>query len=491
MEAYGVGTRCLKLLRNYWANQQCVARQSNYHGTAFQPSRGVTQGGVISCTVFNICVDAVVRHWLEICSEQPDIEARAGFEHRIGVALRHILTYVDDTSLGSDDPVWLQNSIQYLCECFARVGLATNTDKTEAMTCIPGSLRTHHSEAGYKRRLEGHGDDYRARKRQRMSCPECALDLAIGSLPSHLRSQHGIEAVGNTGVAFMVEIPRRYTVTYPPPVVLHCACPVEGCIYQSPNANRLRQHFASRHPRDELVITGDGSTQCGACGRMVTLYGWRRGHATSRTCAIAAQTRRQREAVQACQLAREQTFTINGDELRSVETFKYLGRIVSSTDSDWPALKKNLTKARQRWAMISRVLVRDGADARISGMFYKAAVLTILLYGSETWVWTLRMYKAAQSFHNSAARRISRLVARRQNGVWVWPPLADALKACHMHPLSVYIHRRREQIQPYLDTRATFNLCTSTERLPGTPTGLTFLWEQRELPDQNGLEEVE
>jgi hypothetical protein len=76
---------------------------------------------------------------------------------RVVELLMHFLAYVDDTSLGSQDPVWLQNSLQFLTECFARVGLSTNIDKTEAMVCIPQSLRTHHSSAGYRRRLAGHG----------------------------------------------------------------------------------------------------------------------------------------------------------------------------------------------------------------------------------------------------------------------------------------------------------------------------------------------
>jgi hypothetical protein len=42
-------------------------------------------------------------------------------------------------------------------------------------------------------------------------------------------------------------------------------------------------------------------------------------------------------AAAACQ-AREVTFTIYGQELRSVETFKYLGRPMSCTDGDAAAV---------------------------------------------------------------------------------------------------------------------------------------------------------
>lgn len=86
---------------------------------------------------------------------------------------------------------------------------------------------------------------------------------------------------------------------------------------------------------------------------MVTPFAWQQGHPTSALCSQATQTPRQAEAVAACQEASTRHFTINGNELKSVETFKYLGHIVSSTDSDWPALQKNLTKARRSRGMIS------------------------------------------------------------------------------------------------------------------------------------------
>jgi len=221
----------------------------------------------------------------------------------------------------------------------------------------------------------------------------------------------------------------------------------------------------------------------------VTANGWRRGHATSKICAANAQRRRQRERVLACQAARERRFTINGTELKSVELFKYLGKHTSTTDSDWPALQKNLAKARKRWGLISRLLVSEGASAPVSGLFYKAAILTVLLYGSESWVWTQRMYKAAESFHNHVARRISGKVGRFQNGTWTYPPIKEALKACSMHPLSMYIHRRRDRIQQHAFGRDIYEICKNTGRLPGTPTRLQFWWEQHELPGQNGLEE--
>ena len=42
-----------------------AARAGGYYGTAFGGERGVTQGDPLSPTIFNVVVEAVVRHWLE------------------------------------------------------------------------------------------------------------------------------------------------------------------------------------------------------------------------------------------------------------------------------------------------------------------------------------------------------------------------------------------------------------------------------------------
>jgi hypothetical protein len=145
--------------------------------------------------------------------------------------------------------------------------------------------------------------------------------------------------------------------------------------------------------------------------------------------------------------------------------FSYLGRIVLSTDSDWPALQKNLTKTQQRWGMISRVLCHKGTNARISVKFYKVVVLTILLHGSESWVWTCRMHKASENFHNNVARHLLWRTAWFHNGQWTCPPVADALRACGMHPIAVYIHNRLD-----ISGQAIYAACLNSTRLAETHT---------------------
>jgi hypothetical protein len=58
---YGVGTKMIQLIQNFWENAKMVCRASVNYGTPFQAGRGVTQGGPLSAKLYNVLVDAVTR----------------------------------------------------------------------------------------------------------------------------------------------------------------------------------------------------------------------------------------------------------------------------------------------------------------------------------------------------------------------------------------------------------------------------------------------
>ena len=119
----------------------------------------------------------------------------------------------------------------------------------------------------------------------------------------------------------------------------------------------------------------------------------------------------------------EHSTLIIGIVLKKVENFKYLGHQISSRDSDTPALFMNLTKAQKRLAQISNLIAREGADSVVGGRIYVAAVLAVLLYGSESWVWTSSMLNTIRGFHHCACQRLAdKRPIRRQNGTYWYCP---------------------------------------------------------------------
>ena len=139
-------------------------------------------------------------------------------------------------------------------------------------------------------------------------------------------------------------------------------------------------------------------------------------------------------------------------------------------DSDWPAVSRNLKKARQKWSMARRILARQGADARISGNLYIAVVQSILLYGSETWVLTTPMVKVLEGFHHRVIRQIAGMQPKydARTDTWTKRPIYRAYVLTGTTPIVDYIHTRQMRIANYVATRPIYDLCRNSTWRPGS-----------------------
>ena len=117
LEGYGVGPSARRLLTTYWLRLTMVARVVGYYGEAFKGARGVTQGDLLSPTIFNVVVDAVVRHWIEGLVTENEEKGETGREGRHQSAV----FYTDDGMVVSSDPAWLQGDFSALVAIFDRV----------------------------------------------------------------------------------------------------------------------------------------------------------------------------------------------------------------------------------------------------------------------------------------------------------------------------------------------------------------------------------
>ena len=480
LRAYGVGDKACTLLARFWEQMQVVARQSGYHGKALWTSCGVTQGDIISPTIFNIVVDAVVRHWLsQVVGEGSEITG-------LGQTVADKLTifYADDGLVAARDHEWLQHAIDVLSGLFERVGLRTNINKTKCMSCMPGHISDRMSTAAYKRRMEGTGLSHRERQRRRVECSECGVELAASSLQHHRRTIHGLLMdTADDNVDHPGHQAQRYRVSFPKSSQ-KIRCPVDGCPGTATTPYNLRRHFAHRHPTDTLTILEEGSAplpKCERCGMHVTYLSLNTSHYNSTVCWAGAAHERQRCTIQDARHAREVVFMVHGTQLEAVSEFRYLGCPFSSTDDDWPAVYRNLSKACKQWARIAHVLSRTGASPRTSSMFYQAVVQSVLLYGSETWTLSATMLKALGGFHNRVARKLSglrpTLIFRDQT--WVYPPTAEVLEKAHLQPITHYISARQNRLAESIATRPILHLCRTAERQSGSTTRLW--WWKRQL----------
>ena len=182
------------------------------------------------------------------------------------------------------------------------------------------------------------------RKERRVECPTCGKSLAVGSLRGHLASQHDQyqcflspvaqgEGGGDPICWEAVHYPAEGAYRCPVP---DCPQGREGAGCKTPF--NMRYHFAFRHPADLVAVRGYCPPKCKSCGLQVAGADTP-PHLASKTCRDLTERRRQHAVAAAGAQALEQKFTAYDSELRRVEQFKYLGRMISMDDNDLPAMR--------------------------------------------------------------------------------------------------------------------------------------------------------
>ncbi|KAK3560325.1 hypothetical protein QTP86_006298 [Hemibagrus guttatus] len=78
------------------------------------------------------------------------------------------------------------------------------------------------------------------------------------------------------------------------------------------------------------------------------------------------------------------TVRLQGEEVKKVQEFKYLGSTVQSNGECGKEVKKRLQAGWNRWRKVSGVLCDQKISARIKGKVYKTVVRLAMLYGLET-----------------------------------------------------------------------------------------------------------
>ena len=153
-----------------------------------------------------------------------------------------------------------------------------------------------------------------------------------------------------------------------------------------------------------------------------------------------------------------------------MEEFKYLGRPTSFVNSDVPALRHNLKKARGVWQRISRVLRAENIPAPSCAMFYKAVVMAVLLYGSKSWNVPTADMAALEGFHVAAAHNLTGIRLRQlPNGKWHYPGSHHVLRAARLHKVVEYVGVRRRGIMKKLEDRLVLDLIRRAQRQRGSP----------------------
>ena len=102
--------------------------------------------------------------------------------------------------------------------------------------------------------------------------------------------------------------------------------------------------------------------------------------------------------------ANARSTTINNDDIELVDSFTYLGSIVSKTGGTDEDIAARMRKANGAFAMLRPIWRSKHISVRLKLRIFHSNVQSVLLYGAETWKLTKRLTSKLQSFVNRKLR---------------------------------------------------------------------------------------
>ena len=213
--------------------------------------------------------------------------------------------------------------------------------------------------------------------------------IAVGSMLSHLMTRHGKSATQRHLWSPQTNVgPRTYKMHFSTKGGRR-RCPVEGCPGVLATQAAMQVHFVHQHVHDTVVILEEGNLplpRCPWCDLQVSRKALKGRHLGTSQCRTGTERKRRRLAEAEMRKTSERAFHAYGKQMRAVTEFRYLGRVLTTTDDDWSAVAGNIQRAQVIWGRLAWVLGREGAGPKVSRSFYTAMTQQVLLFGAESWV---------------------------------------------------------------------------------------------------------
>ena len=183
-------------------------------------------------------------------------------------------------------------------------------------------------------------------------------------------------------------------------------------------------------------------------------------------------------------------FSAYGRSMEIVTSLQYLGEVILSADNEWPAVVRNLSRARAACKRMTIILSRDGAEPRVSILFFKAMVQAVMLFGSETWVVTPCTGRYLGGFQDQVERRLmGRLLQQRPDGKWAYTLSEKARGEAGLQTMEEYIWQCHNMVAQYISTVSLLDLYEGSERAPGARVGMR--WRDQAGINLAGTRELE
>ena len=427
------------------------------YGPRVEVNAGVRQGDALSPFLFNLVVDAILRLTdVTLPGLTNDVQK---------------IFYADDGRLGGEDRDQVQRVLTFMADCFARVGLQVNGKKTVSLTNrlqFRAKRKTYGAQLAVMEGQAGYSD----RWTDWVDCSICGKVLQNRSLRRHCIHKHPENVATHVHPTLWSPGPspsqatEEYRAIWPPGGG-KIMCPAPDCLSsQFGSPSLLRTHWAQKMHLGKLRIFDNrkynmtehqANHHCNLCNV------WRvrpidETHAETAYCKGIVERLQARDAERIFQEESNRSpFKHRGVHLTKVDAFLYLGRVLTASNNDHLAVHRNLTKAKQKWSQIRRILSGKAVLVRTYVRMYKAVVLSVLLYGCETWDLSLQSKASLESFHNRCVRTIMKEPIRAEfvggETVWTRPTIQPLLWRAGLETIQFYVACRRAKLNETYQAR--------------------------------------
>ena len=184
------------------------------------------------------------------------------------------------------------------------------------------------------------------------------------------------------------------------------SCVCSGCKRRFDTARGCKVHEArfcksknSKSVKDSAskFVGLENSLTCQKCTRRFATVKGRRIH-ESRYCG--------REKAGRSSIFSRNVHDRDGVDFEKVEALKYLGPFVSLQHGDLKETSVKLAEERQRFASFEKLWKSKQLIIPLKCKLYRALVISVVLYSSETWTMNNSTQRKLESFHTSCLRRI-------------------------------------------------------------------------------------
>ena len=141
-------------------------------------------------------------------------------------------------------------------------------------------------------------------------------------------------------------------------------------------------------------------------------------------------------------------------------------------------MRGNLKKACGVWARLSCTIRAENASPCVCGLFYKATVQSILLFGCETWNLSPKSLHSLEGFYlRTAWHMAGKRPMKLWDGTWKYPNSMAVLDGVRLKTIAHYIGVGRQHIASYIVDKPIFRTCLNGLRRRGSSVRL-FWWAQ-------------